>query len=120
MPPGLPNLSENWFLPGASEVAYRLHVKDTSGPVWKLNGFGGYNADPCPDRDSTCNSLLRVDQIELGISLDLAHNSSIRCTLGSEPQTLACDGHFANPSSALRLGHFATLVYNPLSNWLGH
>lgn len=110
MPPDLPHLSEDWFLPGASEVAYRLHVKDTSGAVWKLNGFGGYNADPCPDRDSTCNSLLRVDQIELGISLDLAHNSSTRYSPDSEPQTLACDGHVADPSSALRLG------YEPVKN----
>ena len=80
-PPGASNpfIGEDWYLSGASTVAYQPHVKDSSGKVWRLNGFGGYAANPCPDGSLICNALTRVDQIKFGISLDLAKNPAIRC-----------------------------------------
>lgn len=66
-------------------MTYQPHVKDSSGVVWRLNGFGGYAAEPCPNGSATCNTLMRIDQIEFGISLDLAKNAAIRCVPDDGP-----------------------------------
>ena len=81
MPPSNPNfiLGEEWLLPGASDIAYSFHVRDSSGTIWSLNGFGGYDADPCTYGDSICNAVVRTDQLEIGISLDLSRNSELAC-----------------------------------------
>ena len=39
----------------------------------------GYAAEPCPEGNAICNALMRIDQIEFGISLDLSKNPAVHC-----------------------------------------